>query len=307
MTPTCWSLPFVVVQPEQQRADDALAALVPAEAGDDAIGGADVLDLDHGALAGLVAGAGRLGDDAVEARALEAIEPLGRERAIARHRSQVNRRHTLAEQGFETSPALAQWSRAEIEAVDRQQVEADKTGRRRLGQLRDARRRRMQPQLQGVEVEPLRRGNHDLPVDDAPRGQALAEHRMKVGKVPVERPQIAALNVDVRRTAEHDRAEAIPFRLVEKALAPRQHVSHLRQHRLDRRRNRERCHREMRDTQPGQSRLSVPGPFRRCLDAEARRGRGTRIGVSSTDRRKREAISADCTQKQPSHGGDSHR
>ena len=40
----------VVVEPEQQRAD-ALAVLVHAEAGDDAVGGAQVLHLEHGALA----------------------------------------------------------------------------------------------------------------------------------------------------------------------------------------------------------------------------------------------------------------
>ncbi len=102
----------------------------------------------------------------------------------------------------------------------------------------------MQPQLQRVEVEPLRRGNHDLPVDDAPGRKPLAEDRMEIGKIAVERPQIAALDVDVRRLAEDEGAEAIPFRLVEKALALRQRVSHLGQHRLDRRRDRERCHRE---------------------------------------------------------------
>ena len=43
---------LVVVQPEQQRPDErARTGLVPAEAGDDAVGGARVLDLEHRALA----------------------------------------------------------------------------------------------------------------------------------------------------------------------------------------------------------------------------------------------------------------
>ena len=44
----------IVVEAEQQRADGVLAALVPAEAGDHAVGGARVLDLEHRALARLV-------------------------------------------------------------------------------------------------------------------------------------------------------------------------------------------------------------------------------------------------------------
>ena len=64
----------------------------------------------------------------------------------------------------------------------------------------------MQPQLQGVEVEPLRRGNHNLPVDDTPGREALAEDRVQIGKVAVERPQVAALDVDVRRAPQNTRA-----------------------------------------------------------------------------------------------------
>ena len=49
----------------------SLPVLVPAEAGDDAVGGARVLDLDHRALAGLIRPVDRLGDHAVEPGALE--------------------------------------------------------------------------------------------------------------------------------------------------------------------------------------------------------------------------------------------
>ena len=68
----------VVVEPEQQRADErVLAALVPAEAGDHAVGGALVLDLQHHALARRVGERLGLRHHAVEAGAFEPLEPVG--------------------------------------------------------------------------------------------------------------------------------------------------------------------------------------------------------------------------------------
>ena len=90
--------PLVVVQPEQQRADRILSALVPAKTGDDAVGRARVLDLDHRALAGLVGAVVRLRDHAVEAGAFEALQPLGGDLAIARHRREVERRLDVRQQ-----------------------------------------------------------------------------------------------------------------------------------------------------------------------------------------------------------------
>jgi hypothetical protein len=56
----------VAVQPEEQRPNvRARAVLVPAEAGDDAIGGALMLDLQHRPLARLVGVRQLLRDDAV--------------------------------------------------------------------------------------------------------------------------------------------------------------------------------------------------------------------------------------------------
>ena len=69
----------ILVQPEQQRADRVGAGLVQPVAGDDAVGRALVLDLEHDALVRLVGDRQRLGDDAVEARALELVEPALRE------------------------------------------------------------------------------------------------------------------------------------------------------------------------------------------------------------------------------------
>ena len=66
--------------------------LVPAEAGDDAVGRALVLDLEHRPLARLVRRVEPLGDDAVETGALEPVEPVRGGRPVARRRRQVDRR-----------------------------------------------------------------------------------------------------------------------------------------------------------------------------------------------------------------------
>ena len=69
--------PVVVVQTEQQRTDQyVLPGFVPSKPGRHAIGGARVLHLDHGALAGFVRPELRLRDHAVEAGSLEARQPL---------------------------------------------------------------------------------------------------------------------------------------------------------------------------------------------------------------------------------------
>ena len=80
VTPDVLQHALVVVQPEEQRAHGVLAALVPAEAGDHAFGGARMLHLDHRALAGQVGARLGLGDHAVQPRAFEAREPVAAQR-----------------------------------------------------------------------------------------------------------------------------------------------------------------------------------------------------------------------------------
>ena len=63
----------VVVEAEEEGADgSSLPVFVPAEAGDNAVAVALVLDLEEGALVGGVGAVEGLGDDAVEAGAFEA-------------------------------------------------------------------------------------------------------------------------------------------------------------------------------------------------------------------------------------------
>ena len=72
--------PVVGVQAEQQRPDRVRPALVQPVAGDDAVRGALVLDLEHHPLVRLVGAVERLGDHPVEPGAFELVEPLPRQR-----------------------------------------------------------------------------------------------------------------------------------------------------------------------------------------------------------------------------------
>ncbi len=85
-----------------------------------------------------------------------------------------------------------------------------------MRQLRDPRRRGMQTHLQCIEVQSAGRDNHYLAVEDTFRRQLLQKLFAQLGKVPVERPQIAALDVDLVASAEHDRTETVPLRLEQK-------------------------------------------------------------------------------------------
>src|SRR5262245_53826573 len=98
---------FVIVETEEQRANGVVTALVPSESGDNAIGGARVLDLEHRTRAGHVRLRVRLGNDAIEAGTFKTFEPLRGNLAIACHRRQVDRRLHLREETLEFAAAFA--------------------------------------------------------------------------------------------------------------------------------------------------------------------------------------------------------
>ena len=166
---------LVVVQAEQQRAD-ALAVLVDAVAGDDAVGGALVLHLHQRALVGRVRIGEPLGDHAVEPGALELDEPPLRRRGVGGARAQVDRRlrasasirsqlgRGVRDSGSSISDASPSASRSK--ATNDAGVSAASRLHPRLG--------RMDALQQRVEVEPaiVGGGDDDLAVDDAPLGQA---------------------------------------------------------------------------------------------------------------------------------------
>ena len=174
-----------------------------------------------------------LGDHAVEAGALEAMEPVLRDAAIARARGEVD------------APG-----RAGQRLLQRQRGArpgAGRAGPRRRGpagrrpRTRTASPRRASPPATppgagaaaAVEVEAAVAGDHDLAVHHAARGQALPQDGRELGEIAVEGLQVAALDVDVVAVLEHDGAEAVPLRLEEPALAFRQLGGQLREHGLD--------------------------------------------------------------------------
>lgn len=76
----------------------------------------------------------------------------------------------------------------------------------------------MDPLGQGVEIEPVRPGNHDLTVEDAALGQVGPKGIHEFGKVTSEWLLIAAAQHDIVAVSEDDAAEAIPLGLVEEAI-----------------------------------------------------------------------------------------
>ena len=175
---------LVVVQPEQQRADvRARPVLVPAEAGDDAVRRALVLDLEHRALARLVRRVEALGDDAVEPGALEPIEPVGGGRPVAGRRRQVDRRLRLAEHGLEprrgARPAGPS-RRSSSPSASRSQ--ATKLAGDCAASIFDPRRGRVDAQQERLEVERAVARDDDLAVEHAALGQSgLAAGRRAPG------------------------------------------------------------------------------------------------------------------------------
>src|SRR5262249_31244793 len=95
--------------------------------------------------------------------------------------------------------------------------------------------------LQRLEVEPACGCDHELAVDHAARGQALAKDRLELREVTIERLQITALDVEPLAIAKHDGSKPVPLRLEEPPVASRQLRCELRKHRLDRRVDGEVC------------------------------------------------------------------
>ena len=100
----------------------------------------------------------------------------------------------------------------------------------------------MQAKLKRIEVESLRRGDHDFTVDDAAVGQVLEKDVVELRKVTIERTKIAALDEDFSPTFEDDRAEAVPLRLEKKAALTRDGLGDPGEHWLDRRLDGESTH-----------------------------------------------------------------
>ena len=125
--------------------------------------------------------------------------------------------------------------RSHVAAVELQQVERDQRRRDLAGELVHARRGRMQPELQRLEVHHAVRDHHDLAVHHVRGGRLAREQLHELREVAAERPVAARVDPDAVRVARHDRAEAVPLRLVPPAVAEREVLLGLREHRFRRR------------------------------------------------------------------------
>ena len=277
----------VPVQPEQQRPDRVGAALVRPVARHHAVRRPVVLDLEHHALVRLVQHRPRLRDQAVKPRALELAEPLRGDLLIGRRGRQVDGRGRAGQRLLERGAALGERALRVVNRVQRQQVERDEVGRRLRGQQPHPARGRVQPQLQGLEVQPpggpVRQ--HDLPVDDAPGRQLGQEGGHQLGEVAGHRPLVPAADLDLVAVAEDDGPEPVPLRL-EEEVPGRDRVHRLGQHRRHGRHHRKihnhslsrRGRGQTQVSPPRSTRPSPPRSTRRCGSRAALRARGWRPG-----------------------------
>jgi len=126
----------------------------------------------------------------------------------------MDRRRCGAEHGFEQGAPFMLRRRSDIAPFDGEQIESDERGRALRGQPRHARRRRMKPELERIEVEAVSARNHDLAVNHGPQRELVQEHLVQLGEVSIQRFEIPALDEDVGQSSEDDGAKPVPLRLV---------------------------------------------------------------------------------------------
>ena len=114
---------------------------------------------------------------------------------------------------------LALRRRAQILIAQGEHVPADERRRSLFGEHAYPRFRRVYAQQQRLELESVRPRNHDLTVDDATFRQVRPERGRQLGKVSIERLEVATLDEDRVAIAEDDRPEAVPLGLEEPAFA----------------------------------------------------------------------------------------
>ena len=208
---------------------------MPAEAGDDAVRGSGVLDLGPAPLARHIRVREPFGHNAVQARALETVEPVGGDRRVARRRRQVDRRRGVAQRNLEQLAAFPLRSGAQVPVVEGEQIPGHVAGGGLGREQLHPRGRRVNPQQQRVEVEPIGARDDDLAVEDAASRQIRSQGRRQLREVAVQRLEVAALDEHLVAVSEDESPEAVPFGLVLPAGASRDLVRELSQHRLDRR------------------------------------------------------------------------
>ena len=158
--------------------------------------------------------------------------------AIARHRRQMDRRVDAARAALRArarrSPCGTVRGRP---AAGGQQIEGDELRRRSPSRAwRRATRPDAAAAASASKSRPRGVAITISPSTTQPAGSRVEKRVVQLGKVAIERPQIAALDEHVGSAAKHDRAKPVPLRLVQERPALGKLLGELREHRLDGRR-----------------------------------------------------------------------
>src|SRR5580658_5094091 len=165
---------LIVKQAQQKRSDSTLHLLVPPEASYHTVAIAIMLHLEHRALVRFIDTIQRLRHHTVEPRALKPLKPIRRNTAIGRRRRQMNRRSHSNQRLLQRFSSKSKGLIPQIARSLTKQIEKYHCRRTLLRQQLDSRCRRMQTQLQFLEIERAALGNHNLAISHIARGQTAA-------------------------------------------------------------------------------------------------------------------------------------
>ena len=131
----------------------------------------------------------------------------------------------------------------------------------------------MEPHLQGIEIQAVSGGDHDLAVNDASVGQLRDQDLVQLGKVAIERLEVAALDEELGAVAKDNGAKAIPLGLEQEVAFAGNRICDLGEHRFDRWRDGERHSKGPgpKAKGPGKSLLSSPTVGRRITSGHPAR------------------------------------
>ena len=134
----------------------------------------------------------RLGHDAVDACAVEAVEPALGCNAVGGRRRHVQRWADPSEHPLEQLPPRRERLLAHVVVIQREQIEDDVCRRRLTREPLHARFRRVKPAHQRFELEAFTPRRHDLPVEHDPSLVERQHGGDELREVAGERPSVAA-------------------------------------------------------------------------------------------------------------------
>jgi hypothetical protein len=230
---------IVVVQAEQERADDVSLRGIP-KAADDAVRGANPFDLLHsGSLGALIRKVESLGDDSVRSRVIgKPCARLGRPTRRRAHANVTIVSQVLVSEQLQSGAPLGERTVGDVDAILDQQIEHEKQGRRLRRQSHDPRRGGMKAEEQRIEREVAIDWDDKLTVEHELLGRQFAKGVDDLREVASERLTRFRPQIDLAARAKCQAPETVPLGLVLPLRSNRQHPDgsglHWRVPRLDR-------------------------------------------------------------------------